>query len=88
MAIRISSKSKASSTSSNSKTEEDHADIGTMYELGEVFLTVRELSQRWKLSERHIRRLIAQARIPTVRFGRAVRIPESAVLDQKNESLS
>lgn len=52
------------------------------------FLTVRELSRPWKLSERHIRRLIAQASIPTVRFGRAVRIPESAILNRRAESFS
>jgi len=88
MAIRLPSKSKAPSTSTDSKTEEDGTDIPAMYEIGEVFLTVRELSQRWKLSERHIRRLIAQTRIPTIRFGRAVRIPESAILNRKYENLS
>ena len=70
MAIRIPSKSKAPSTSADSKTEENSADIRAMYEIGDVFITGRELSQRWKLSERHICCLIAQARIPTfVSFG-------------------
>lgn len=42
-------------------------------------LTVRELAQQLHLSERQIRRMIADRRIAVVRFGRAVRIlPEVA----------
>ncbi len=37
-------------------------------------LTVAELSRRWRLSERHLRLLIARGDLPVVRIGRSVRI--------------
>ena len=42
-------------------------------------LTVSEVAQRLRLSERQIRRMIADGRIPVVRLGRAVRIREEVV---------
>ena len=42
-------------------------------------LTVSEVAQRLRLSERQIRRMIADGRIPVVRLGRAVRIREETL---------
>jgi excisionase family DNA binding protein len=39
-----------------------------------AFLTVRELATRWKSSERHIWRMIADDSLPVHRIGRLVRI--------------
>jgi excisionase family DNA binding protein len=39
-----------------------------------AFLTVRELAMRWKSSERHIWRMIADGRLRVHRIGRLVRI--------------
>lgn len=41
--------------------------------------TVRQLAEAWQVSERTIRRMIADGRLPVVRLGRAVRIPGKAV---------
>lgn len=38
-------------------------------------LTVRQVAQNWQVSERTIRRMIADRRIEVVRLGRSVRIP-------------
>jgi len=38
-------------------------------------LTVRQLAEAWQVSERTIRRMIADGRIRVVRIGRSVRIP-------------
>lgn len=42
-------------------------------------MTVNQLAERWQVSERTIRRMIADGRLPVVRIGRAVRIPGKAV---------
>jgi excisionase family DNA binding protein len=42
-------------------------------------LTVSEVAQWLRLSERQIRRMIADGRIPVVRLGRAVRIREEVL---------
>jgi excisionase family DNA binding protein len=42
---------------------------------GERYLTVRQVAQSWQVSERTVRRMIADGRIKVVRFGRLVRIP-------------
>jgi excisionase family DNA binding protein len=42
-------------------------------------LTVREVARHLRLSERQIRRMIADGRIVVVRFGRAVRIRPEVV---------
>lgn len=39
-------------------------------------LTVRQVAQNWKLSERSVRRRIKDGQIRIVRIGRSVRIPE------------
>ena len=39
-----------------------------------VFLTIRELAERWRYSERQIRRLLKHQRIGAHRFGRSWRI--------------
>ena len=44
------------------------------------FLRVRELAERWKVSTRNIRRMIADGRLSAHRIGRAVRIALSDVL--------
>jgi len=38
--------------------------------------TVRQLAEAWRVSERTVRRAIADGRIRVVRIGRSVRIPE------------
>ena len=43
-------------------------------------LTVEEVAALVHLSVRHIRRLTADGRLPTIHFGRAVRIRPEAVL--------
>lgn len=39
-----------------------------------AFLTVGETATRWKSSERHVRRMIAEGSLPVHRIGRLVRI--------------
>jgi excisionase family DNA binding protein len=41
-------------------------------------LTVRQVAENWRVSERTVRRMIADGRLRTVRVGRAVRIPPEA----------
>jgi excisionase family DNA binding protein len=40
----------------------------------EGLLTVRQVAENWQVSERTIRRMIADGRIRVVRIGRSVRI--------------
>jgi excisionase family DNA binding protein len=42
---------------------------------GEALLTVHQVAENWQVSQRTIRRMIADGRLPIVRLGRAVRIP-------------
>ena len=44
-------------------------------------LTVRQVAENWQVSERTIRRMIADGRLPVIRLGRAVRIPAKAATD-------
>jgi excisionase family DNA binding protein len=44
------------------------------------FLDVGQVASRWNVSTRHVHRMIANGELKVVRFGRAVRIPLSAVL--------
>jgi excisionase family DNA binding protein len=44
-----------------------------------AFYTVAELAERWVLSERHIRRLIANQSLAAHTMGRAIRISASNV---------
>ena len=43
--------------------------------VGEGLFTVAQIAKAWQVSERSIRRMIADGRLPVVRLGRAVRIP-------------
>ena len=43
--------------------------------VGEGLLTVQQVAENWQVSQRMIRRMIADGRLPVVRLGRAVRIP-------------
>jgi excisionase family DNA binding protein len=45
------------------------------------FLTVRQVAENWQVSERTIRRMIADGRLPVIRLGRAVRIPARVATD-------
>jgi len=40
----------------------------------ERLLTVDQLAELWQISQRTVRRMISDGRLPVVRFGRAVRI--------------
>ncbi len=40
-------------------------------------LKVHEAAERLAISQKHLRRLIAQGRLRAVRLGRAVRVPEA-----------
>jgi excisionase family DNA binding protein len=44
----------------------------------EELLTVRQVAENWQVSERTVRRMIADGRLRIVRVGRAVRIPPEA----------
>ena len=44
----------------------------------EVLLTVHQVAENWRVSVRTVRRMIADGRLPIIRLGRAVRIPERA----------
>ena len=46
---------------------------------GEMLLTVAQVGAIMRLSRSTVYRLIEQGRLPAVRVGRAVRVPESAV---------
>jgi excisionase family DNA binding protein len=41
----------------------------------EILLTVHQVAENWRVSQRTVRRMIADGRLPIVRLGRAVRIP-------------
>jgi excisionase family DNA binding protein len=43
--------------------------------VGEGLLTVQQVAENWQVSQRMIRRMIADGRLRVVRLGRAVRIP-------------
>jgi len=42
--------------------------------MSEGLLTVQQVAENWQVSQRMIRRMIADGRLPIVRLGRAVRI--------------
>lgn len=44
-----------------------------------AYLTTRDVAERFKVSERTVRRWCRSGTVPTVRFGRAHRIPEEAL---------
>ena len=41
----------------------------------EGLLTVRQVAENWQVSERTVRRMTEDGRLPVIRIGRAVRIP-------------
>ena len=45
----------------------------------EPFYTVADLAERWKVSERHVRRLIDSGALKVSRIGKAIRIPAANV---------
>jgi len=45
----------------------------------EALLTVSQVAENWRVSQRTVRRMIADGRLPVVRLGRAVRVPAKAV---------
>ena len=40
----------------------------------EELLTVRNVAENWQVSQRTVRRMIADGRLPIIRLGRAIRI--------------
>jgi len=52
----------------------NHGGGGRNPPAGEVLLTVRQVAENWKVSQRTIRRMIADGRLPIIRLGRAIRI--------------
>jgi excisionase family DNA binding protein len=50
--------------------------------VGEGLLTVHQVAKNWQVSERSIRRMIADGRLRVVRLGRAVRIPANRSLSR------
>jgi excisionase family DNA binding protein len=44
---------------------------------GEELLTVHQVAENWQVSQRMIRRMIADGRLHVIRLGRAVRISAS-----------
>ena len=53
--------------------------LSTQVPFVERLLTVDQVAERWQISPRSIRRMIADGRLPVVRIGRAVRIREKEV---------
>ena len=51
----------------------------TAYDL-ESF-SVKEIAAAWHVSEKHVRRLIDRDELRSIRIGRAVRVPASAVAE-------
>jgi excisionase family DNA binding protein len=49
--------------------------LGDVVQRFERLLTVDQLAELWQISERTVRRMTADGRLPVVRIGRAVRIP-------------
>jgi excisionase family DNA binding protein len=45
----------------------------------EMLLTVHQVAENWQVSQRTIRRMIADGRLPVERLGRSVRIPAKGV---------
>jgi excisionase family DNA binding protein len=63
------------------KSSDDLTTSGARGNLGDIvqrlerLLTVDKLAELWQISERTVRRMTADGRLPVVRIGRAVRIP-------------
>jgi len=57
-----------------SRPRRNHGHAGQNPGAGEVLLTVHQVAENWKVSQRTIRRMIADGRLPIIRLGRAIRI--------------
>lgn len=49
-----------------------------------LFLTIEETAREIACTPRHVQNLIARSELPAVRFGRAVRIPRTALVALAN----
>ena len=49
--------------------------VGENVPAADRLLTVGQVAENWQVSQRTVRRMIADGRLPIVRLGRAVRIP-------------
>jgi excisionase family DNA binding protein len=58
-----------------SKSRRNHGKGGESPPAAEELLTVNQVAENWQVSERTIRRMIEDGRLPARRVGRAVRIP-------------
>jgi excisionase family DNA binding protein len=58
-----------------SRRRRNPGDPGGNPPTGEVLLTVHQVAENWQVSERTVRRMIADGRLLIIRLGRAVRIP-------------
>jgi len=58
-----------------SKRRGNQGDSGQNPPAGDELLTVHQVAENWQVSERTIRRMIKDLRLPVIRLGRAVRIP-------------
>ena len=63
---------------SNNETKEANPASTNNPQPAEGLLTARQVAENWQVSERTVRRLIADGRLRVVRVGRAVRIPPEA----------
>jgi excisionase family DNA binding protein len=56
----------------------NHSLTGGNPPVSEGLLTVQQVAENWQVSQRTVRRMIADDRLPVIRLGRAVRIPANA----------
>jgi excisionase family DNA binding protein len=61
-----------------SRRHRNHGHTGGTPPADEVLLTVHQVAENWRVSQRTVRRMIADGRLPIIRLGRAVRIPAQA----------
>ncbi|MCZ2848092.1 helix-turn-helix domain-containing protein [Modestobacter sp. VKM Ac-2978] len=50
----------------------------------DTFLTVDQIAEKWQVGTKFVRRQIASAALPAVRFGRAVRVRSVDVLEYED----
>jgi excisionase family DNA binding protein len=56
----------------------NHSHTSSSPPVGEGLLTVQQVAENWQVSQRTIRRMISDGRLPVIRIGRTVRIPANA----------
>jgi excisionase family DNA binding protein len=76
---RTASHRQLSACSRIKRKNSNHNHTGGNLAAGEKLFTVQQVAENWRVSQRTIRRMIADGRLPIVRVGRAVRIPAKAV---------